>query len=125
VDIEFAVQALQLISAAEAADVIDANTGEALVKLEAAGVLAPAAAARLSAAWRLLSSLQQTLRICVVGEFTAASAPKPLIGRLAAIAEVSGADELETMLRATQAAVRADFLQIVVPAGDGTATQRR
>ncbi|MGD9966955.1 MAG: bifunctional [glutamine synthetase] adenylyltransferase/[glutamine synthetase]-adenylyl-L-tyrosine phosphorylase [Hyphomonadaceae bacterium] len=125
VDIEFAVQALQLISAAEAADVIDANTGEALVKLEAAGVLASAAAARLSAAWRLLSSLQQTLRICVVGEFTAASAPKPLIGRLAAIAEVSGADELETMLRANQAAVRADFLQIVAPAGDGTATQRR
>jgi hypothetical protein len=32
---------------------------------------------------------------------------------------VSGGEELETLLRATQAAVRADFLQIVQVAGDG------
>jgi len=117
VDIEFAAQALQLTTGSEA--VIDANTGEALSKLTQAGALSVETQARLSAAWRLLSSLQQTLRIAAPGEFTLADAPRPLIGRLAALAGVSGGEELETMLRATQAAVRADFLQIVAAKSDG------
>jgi glutamate-ammonia-ligase adenylyltransferase len=117
VDIEFTAQALQLTAHSEA--VIDANTGEALNKLVAAGALNAEAQARLSAAWRLLSSLQQTLRIAAPGEFNLAEAPKPLVGRLAALADVSGAEELETVLRATQAAVRADFLQIVGSKSDG------
>lgn len=115
VDIEFAAQALQLTASDEA--VIDANTGEALAKLVAAGLLDPDAGARLGAAFRLLSSLQQTLRISVSGEFGLDAIPRPLVGRLAVLANVSGGEELETLLRATQAAVRADFLQIV---GDGT-----
>jgi len=117
VDIEFAAQALQLTAHNQA--VIDANTGEALAKLAAAGVLNEEAEARLSSAFRLLSSLQQTLRICAEGDFNLEEAPKPLIGRLAALAGVSGGEELETMLRATQAAVRADFLQIVTVPSDG------
>lgn len=117
VDIEFAAQALQLT--AHTSTVIDANTGEALAKLVAAGCLAPEAEARLSGAFRLLSTLQQTLRICTDGDFDLAAAPRPLVGRLAALADVSGAEELETLLRATQAAVRADFLQIVAPVSDG------
>jgi len=111
VDIEFAAQALQLIAADEA--VIAANTGEALAKLTASGALQPEAGARLDEAWRLLSSLQQTLRIALDGDFNLETAPQPLVGRLAAIAGVSSGAELETLLRATQAAVRADFLQIV------------
>lgn len=111
VDIEFAAQALQLIAESEA--VIAANTGEALAKLTASGVLEPEAGARLNEAWRLLSSLQQTLRIALDGDFNLETAPQPLVGRLAAIARVSSGAELETLLRATQAAVRADFLQIV------------
>jgi glutamate-ammonia-ligase adenylyltransferase len=125
VDIEFSAQALQLVSATDHPGAIDANTGEALAKLECAGVLSADAAQRLAAAWRLLSSLQQTLRICIAGEFSPESAPKPLIGRLAAIAGVSGGEELETMLRATQAAARADFLQIVGPGSDGLAKSSR
>jgi hypothetical protein len=70
----------------------------------------------------LLSSLQQTLRIAASGEFSLEVAPKPLVGRLTSLANVSNGDELETMLRATQAAVRADFLQIV---GDGSAPAAR
>ena len=101
---------------------IDANTGEALLKLTAAGVIKPEVAARLDGAWRLLSSLQQTLRITVSGDLSLEAAPKPLIGRLVALAGVSSGEELETMLRATQAAVRADFLQIV---GDGSAPAGR
>ena len=120
VDIEFAVQALQLTAANGA--LIDANTGEALLKLTAAGVIKPEVAARLDGAWRLLSSLQQTLRITVSGDLSLEAAPKPLIGRLVALAGVSSGEELETMQRATQAAVRADFLQIV---GDGSAPAGR
>ncbi|MEZ5957942.1 MAG: bifunctional [glutamine synthetase] adenylyltransferase/[glutamine synthetase]-adenylyl-L-tyrosine phosphorylase [Hyphomonadaceae bacterium] len=117
VDIEFAAQALQLTAGSE--QVIDANTGEALSKLADAGLLAAETLARLASAWRLLSSLQQTLRIAVSGDFSLDSAAKPLIGRLVALAGVSGGEELETMLRATQAAVRADFLQIVGAPSDG------
>jgi glutamate-ammonia-ligase adenylyltransferase len=119
VDIEFVAQALQLTARNES--VIDANTGEALSKLAAIGALSPEAEARLSDAWRLYSSLQQTLRIAAPGEFSTASAPHPLVGRLAKLAGVSGAEELETKLRATQAAVRADFQQILAPVSDGSA----
>jgi glutamate-ammonia-ligase adenylyltransferase len=117
VDIEFAAQALQLTAADPA--VIAANTGDVLAKLAAAGLLQSETATRLDGAWRLFSSLQQTLRIVATGEFALDAAPKPLVGRLAALADVSGGEELETLLRATQAAVRADFLQIVQVAGDG------
>ncbi len=120
VDIEFAAQALQLTAADSA--VIAANTGDALAKLVAKGLLQSDAAARLDSAWRLLSSLQQTLRIAASGEFSLGAAPKPLVGRLVALADVSGGEELETLLRATQAAVRADFLQIV---GDGSRPDAR
>ena len=119
VDIEFAAQALQLTAASEA--VIDANTGDALAKLAREGLLDAAAVGRLDSAWRLLSSLQHTLRVSVSGEFVLADAPRPLIGRLAAAAGVSSGEELETMLRATQAAVRADFQQIVGVVSDGSA----
>jgi len=123
VDIEFAAQALQLTAGTSA--VADANTGEALAKLVKEGVLAADVEARLSGAWRLYSTLQQTMRICVPGEFNLDAAPKPLVGRLAALAGVSSWEELETTLRATQAAVRADFQQIVGGPGDGSATLAR
>lgn len=123
VDIEFAAQALQLTAGTSA--VADANTGEALAKLVKEGVLALDLEARLSGAWRLYSTLQQTMRICVPGEFNLDAAPKPLVGRLAALAGVSSWEELETTLRATQAAVRADFQQIVGGPGDGSATLAR
>jgi glutamate-ammonia-ligase adenylyltransferase len=117
VDIEFAAQALQLTSGLR--EVVDANTGEALAKLAGAGLLGGEPAARLSDGWRLLSALQQTLRVAMAGEFSLDAAPTPLIGRLAAMAGASGGEELEAVLRATQSAVRADFLQIVAAASDG------
>jgi [glutamine synthetase] adenylyltransferase / [glutamine synthetase]-adenylyl-L-tyrosine phosphorylase len=124
VDIEFAAQALQLIWAARSQDVISANTGDALARSTQVGALAPDAAARLTSAWRLWSALQQVLRICVAGELSADAAPAPLLGRLAAIANCR-IDELEAVVRATQSAVRADFLQIVSAPGDGSAAAVR
>lgn len=123
VDIEFAAQALQLISGKP--EVIEANTGEGLRKLEAAGLLAFPVASRLSDAWRLFSALQQTLRICIEGDFVPSEAPRPLASRLATIAGASGLEELEAVLRATQAGVRADFMQITAPPADGAAGPAR
>jgi hypothetical protein len=52
------------------------------------------------------------------------AAPAPLLARLAAIAGCR-IDALEAVVRASQSAVRADFLQIVGQPGDGTAIVNR
>ena len=93
---------------------------EAAARHDRAGQRTTAGAAeRLTNAWRLWSALQQVLRICLSGELKAEAAPAPLLARIAAIAGCR-IDELEVVVRATQSAVRADFLQIVGQAGDGT-----
>jgi glutamate-ammonia-ligase adenylyltransferase len=120
VDIEFAAQGLQLIAAAETPSVVNANTGEALDALVDAGALAPDRGALLLGAWRAWSDLQQLIRICIEGEFSAASAPAPLLSKLAAMLNAPGASALEERLAALQAQVRAVFLQIVGSPRDGT-----
>jgi glutamate-ammonia-ligase adenylyltransferase len=117
VDIEFIAQALQLT--ADRADVIDANTGEALDKLVLAGALSRESGALLMGAWQAWSDLSQLMRITVAGEFDAAVAPPPLIERLAAIMEAHGADDFEEKVRVLQSEVRAAFVQIVGDLGDG------
>jgi [glutamine synthetase] adenylyltransferase / [glutamine synthetase]-adenylyl-L-tyrosine phosphorylase len=125
VDIEFIAQALHLTGGAIARDVLSPNTGEALAKLVAAGLLAPDVGARLASAWRLWSDLTQMLRVCVAGDFAPETAPPPLMARLAAIAGVEGAEALERRVRTVQQAVRGDFVQIVGAPGDGNAAQPR
>jgi [glutamine synthetase] adenylyltransferase / [glutamine synthetase]-adenylyl-L-tyrosine phosphorylase len=115
VDIEFIAQALLLIHAAAHRDVLAANTGEALDRLKAAGALATDAHKEITEAWRLWSDLQQILRICVSGEFEAEVAP-----RLMSVVGVSDFEALEATVRETQAGVRAKFVQIVGPLGDGS-----
>jgi glutamate-ammonia-ligase adenylyltransferase len=121
VDIEFIVQALQLIHAATTPQVLAANTGEALERLTAAGVLNEDAGDRLANAWRMLSDLQQLLRIAVDGEFTPEAAPAPLSSRVAALLGAENAEGAQKLLLSLQQAVRADFVQIVGPPGDGSA----
>jgi len=125
VDIEFIAQALLLTAAATVPDVLSANTGEALERLAAAGELDLQACARLRAAWRAWSDLQQTLRICVDGEFAPEAAPPPLRQRLASLFKAADFDALESIVRAHQVAVRADFVQIVGPLGDGSQPLKR
>jgi glutamate-ammonia-ligase adenylyltransferase len=125
VDIEFIAQALQLITAERAPEVLSPNTGEALARLAAVGALPTEANARLKQAWTLWSDLQQALRICVEGEFDPAAASSALRAKLAAIASLPNFDALEAQVGALQAAVRADFLHIVGPLGDGTAARAR
>jgi glutamate-ammonia-ligase adenylyltransferase len=115
VDIEFIAQALQLSHAAEHRDILAANTGEALARLVKAGLLSDQAHRELTDAWRLWSDLQQVLRICVSGEFEAEVAP-----RLMTLVGVNDLDALESAIRDTQTAVRAEFVRIVGPPGDGS-----
>lgn len=125
VDIEFIAQALQLMHAAASPDVLAANTGEALGRLTAARVLNAEAGARLADAWRMLSELQQLLRIAMAGDFRLDAAPPPLAVR---IANMLGADSVETAeerLLALQEAVRGDFVALVGLPGDGSAPLTR
>jgi glutamate-ammonia-ligase adenylyltransferase len=105
--------------------VIAANTGEAIQRLAGLGVIASETGSRLLHAWRVLSDVQQILRIAVDGEFSPETAPAPLLARLAGVIGASCADESEAKLRALQADVRADFLQIVGPPSDGNAKPSR
>lgn len=125
VDIEFIVQALQLTAGVLARNVVSPNTGEALSKLAATGLLSPDVSGRLGAAWRLWSDLTQMLRVCVVGEFSPETSPAPLLARLAAIAGAEDAGALEARIRMVQQAVRSDFLQIVGASSDGNAAPPR
>lgn len=125
VDIEFIVQALQLTEAARTPDVLATNTGDAIERLAAHGALSAEAAAHLLGGWRVLSDLQQTLRIAVDGDFSPEGAPPPLLVRLAAIVGAVGPDQTEERLRDLQAAVREDFLQIIGRLSDGNPTPAR
>lgn len=125
VDVEFIAQALQLAHAAEAPEALSPNTGEALARLARAGKLDAAVCARLRAGWRLWSDLQHMLRICIGGEFNPLDAPPPLPPRLAALSGDPDFEALDAKVRAVQAAIRADFIAIVGPLGDGKQPLRR
>jgi len=63
VDIEFVVQYLTLLHAAETPDILKGNTGQALRSLEAAGALDAKDAARLVEAWEFWTRLQSLQRV--------------------------------------------------------------
>jgi glutamate-ammonia-ligase adenylyltransferase len=109
VDIEFAVQALELAAAAEGRDLIHANTAVALAGLAQAGAVSRDHCAAFLNAWRLYSDLIQVLRICVDEPF----APDAYSGRLKALlASTAGVPDfaaLETRLAAVQADIRMRF----------------
>ena len=111
VDIEFIAQALQIT--AGAGQILSSNTGVALTKLAEAGAIDPQIAARLHAAWRLYSDLNQMLRICAEGAFEISAAPLPLRQRLAAIVGVSDEAGIEAKLGEVQEAVREDFVGVI------------
>ncbi|MBY0562901.1 MAG: bifunctional [glutamine synthetase] adenylyltransferase/[glutamine synthetase]-adenylyl-L-tyrosine phosphorylase [Hyphomonadaceae bacterium] len=116
-DIEFVVQALQLIHAADAPDVLSPNTGAALARLAAAGCLDADVATRLHDGWRLWTELQQVLRLCMDNELGPGDAPGPLQRRLTSLLR---ADDLESALRGRQGALRADFVRLIGSVSDGT-----
>jgi glutamate-ammonia-ligase adenylyltransferase len=118
VDVEFIAQAGQLLAASRHPKVLSVNTGEALAQLEAAGALDPDAAETLKEAWRLLTILHRTLRICLEGEFDPDAANEGLKRLLARVAGAPDYSGVAARLTDLQARVRELFAAFV--ASDGT-----
>jgi glutamate-ammonia-ligase adenylyltransferase len=113
VDLEFIAQHLQLVHAHAHPEVLSANTAEALVNLERAGLLSPQAADVLLPAARLFGNLTQVLRLCLDGPFAAGKAAGGLKALLVRAGETPDFSRLEADLAARQAQVAALFNEIV------------
>jgi glutamate-ammonia-ligase adenylyltransferase len=116
VDIEFIVQALQLVGGAAVAE-IRANTGEAVQSLTAAGAISPAEGETLIQAWTDYANLTHILRLCAGSGFEPEATGLRLKELLARAIGVVGFEAVEARLRHHGAAVRRIFLQRI---GDGT-----
>jgi len=113
IDLEFIAQFLQIVSAAENAEVLDQNTELALTKLAAAGMLSPGDAEVLVPAARLYHTLTQVLRLCLDKPFVAEEAPRALKDLLARASDMPDFATLEASLKDTLAAVHEAFDRIV------------
>lgn len=124
VDIEFIVQALQLVAARDAPAVLSVNTGEALERLTEAGLLEEMTGETLRRAWCAWSGLQHLRRLCVDDSFDLGDAPPSLRKRLA---EVAGLPEgsLEFEIGGLQSQVRSIFLRIFGEPRDGAKLSER
>jgi [glutamine synthetase] adenylyltransferase / [glutamine synthetase]-adenylyl-L-tyrosine phosphorylase len=107
VDIEFAAQALQLLHGRAVPDALSANTGEALERLSAAGLLDRARGGALLSAWRLQSGLAQLIALGGEVPFDAATARAPFRRKLAGVAGLPDFRALEGGLRQAQAEAHA------------------
>ncbi len=107
VDIEFAAQALQLIHGRAAPDVLSPNTGEALQRLMAAGLLDAGTGEALLQAWRLQSGLAQLIALGGETPFDPAKAREPFRRKLAGAAGLPDFRTLEGALKAAQAEAHA------------------
>jgi glutamate-ammonia-ligase adenylyltransferase len=112
-DIEFIVQALQLLHAPARPDILDTNTLAALRKIAAAGFLETADAALLLEAAELQQGLTQTLRIALDATMKPEEATpglKQLLVRAAGAPDFPG---LEARLTGLQARVRQVFTRLI------------
>jgi glutamate-ammonia-ligase adenylyltransferase len=113
VDIEFAAQALQLIHASGAAQVLSPNTGEALSACRAGGFVPEADAAALIAAWRLQSALAPLIALSGQVPFEPEQAREPFRKRLAAAAGLPDYRILVRELAEVQAAAHAALARVL------------
>ncbi len=123
VDIEFIVQTLQIL--ALRADALAANTGAALDRLEAAGLLNQTHAAALRSAWTLLGALQQLLRISAPDGFDPARASQSLKGRVAAALGVPDFAAAEAALVRAKAEAGAVYRALIGLDDDGAGAAAR
>ena len=86
-DLDFVAQGLQLLSAQDQPEVLKTSTVEALEALGAAGVIGPQRTAGLIEAERLLSAVQQILRLTAGEAFDEQQAPE---GQKRALARFTG-----------------------------------
>jgi glutamate-ammonia-ligase adenylyltransferase len=83
VDVEFIAQAGQLLGGRGRPGLFAPNTGEALERLAAAGLLDRRDCEEVRAAWRLYGDLLHLIRLCTDSGFDPATAPDPLKALLA------------------------------------------
>jgi glutamate-ammonia-ligase adenylyltransferase len=113
VDIEFTVQALELIHAHESPEVLAASTRDAIANLMRAGALASEDARALHEALSLQLDLTQVLSVAIDGVLDPATASPRLKDRLARVAGASSFAALEDRLRRARAAAHGVFARIV------------
>ncbi|CAM5769987.1 glutamate-ammonia-ligase adenylyltransferase [Labrys miyagiensis] len=113
VDIEFVAQTLQLLHAADHPQMLDTNTGRALDKAAAVGVLGKTAHARLSEAWRLYTALSQVIRFCVGGNLDPEKTSEAGKALLCRVAECGDFDELNQLVAVTQTRIREIFREVI------------
>ncbi|MET0639212.1 MAG: bifunctional [glutamine synthetase] adenylyltransferase/[glutamine synthetase]-adenylyl-L-tyrosine phosphorylase [Hyphomicrobium sp.] len=114
VDLEFLVQYLELINAADHPAIIDPNTLTALGAAYSGHVLAQDDYNRLAAAGRLLHDLTQLLRLTLEGPFAHASAPEGLKSLMVRSGGAASFEDLESKLKQTLADVREAFNRLIV-----------
>ncbi len=122
VDIEFIVQYLQLMHAANHPSVLCANTADALESLAAHKLLDHSDAELLRKALLVFQSIQGHLRLTLEGQLDGRSVlmlPKPLQKSLADLGECSIPEDLETCLETKATRVFRTFKKILddAPAG--------
>ena len=112
VDIEFAVQFLQLAHAAEGGPLV-ANTAEALGALRDAGLAPAEALEALKRAWRLQQNLTQLMKLALESGQTPETEPKPFRALLARAGHARSFSDLKQRLAEAQKGARKAYLDVV------------
>jgi glutamate-ammonia-ligase adenylyltransferase len=113
VDIEFIAQALQLVHAQDAPEILETNTVAALHKLNEAGFLKDEDTATLVASAQLQHALTQALRIAVDETPNIEEATAGLKALLARAAEMGSFAQTQARLAALQRDTRALFVKLL------------
>ena len=114
VDLEFIVQFLELVHAAEHPAILEQTTLAALAAAASEGLIDDGDYRRLAAAGRLLHDLTQVLRLTIEGPFDPASAPKGLKSLLMRSGGTTSFENLETRLKQALADVFEAFNRVIV-----------
>jgi [glutamine synthetase] adenylyltransferase / [glutamine synthetase]-adenylyl-L-tyrosine phosphorylase len=115
IDIEFIVQFLELVHAASKPGILDQNTGAALERVSAAGIISDQNARDLKEALALYQRLTQVLRLCVDAEFSADAAPAALQRLLSGACNVTDLTRCEQMFMETRAKITEIFEDVIGP----------
>jgi glutamate-ammonia-ligase adenylyltransferase len=113
VDIEFVAQTLTVQNACTFPDAIATNTGDSLARLAAAGLLAPADAATLDAAWRLQTGLAQVSALVGDAVLDPETMTEAARRRMASLVGLPSFKALAATLAEQQAAAHAIHRRIV------------
>jgi len=113
VDLEFIVQFLQLVHAADHPAILSQTTLAVLAAAASAGLIHDDDYRRLAEAGQLLHDLTQVLRLTIEGPFEPASAPKGLKSLLARSGDTTSFEDLEIKLKQTLADVLEAFNRLI------------